>query len=401
MSKFERDIIDLVNDSARRQIIRPLNLGGVSGADGGSSGPPGGFIGKLPQSRVAYDTTEAGLNTTSENPSILDNLNHIRYRLDTIESGNVGSVWGYITGDIESQTDLVGLINELIGEGGGSPLIVDDLTPQIDGITDVFTLSSAYTPSNVFYNGVRQYDNYSYLDASLTLDFVPESGDSLVCVGGGILVVVDDLTEQIDDVTDTFTLQSEYTPEYVFYNGVRQYDNYVVTGDSITFDFVPISGDSLLCIVGTISAELDDLTSQVDGITDTFTLSSEYTPDHVFINGIRQYDNYSVVGDSLTFDFIPDSGDSLLVAKILSGTSRVTSVDGMTGAVDLSAVYHPLENQRLSTADDVEFNLVNSLEYQIGGVPGIDVSFDILDGDGVTIHSLTFSKGLLTSYTTS
>lgn len=70
--------IDSVKNSSRFQT---LNLGGVSGASGGGGGPLGGFIGQLPQKRVAYDTSEeAKLTIASGSGSLLDNLNHIRYK---------------------------------------------------------------------------------------------------------------------------------------------------------------------------------------------------------------------------------------------------------------------------------------------------------------------------------
>lgn len=70
--------IDSVKNSSRFQT---LNLGGVSGASGGGGGPLGGFTGQLPQKRVAYDTSEeAKLTTASGSGSLLDNLNHIRYK---------------------------------------------------------------------------------------------------------------------------------------------------------------------------------------------------------------------------------------------------------------------------------------------------------------------------------
>ena len=58
-------------------------LGGSSGSAGGTGGPPGGFIGKLAQGYVCYDTTEAEAITGTT--SLVDNLNHIRYRINVME----------------------------------------------------------------------------------------------------------------------------------------------------------------------------------------------------------------------------------------------------------------------------------------------------------------------------
>jgi len=44
-------------------------------------GPPGGFIGYLPQTRVTYDYSELKASGIASSPTLLDNLNHIRYKL--------------------------------------------------------------------------------------------------------------------------------------------------------------------------------------------------------------------------------------------------------------------------------------------------------------------------------
>src|SRR5690349_14948223 len=94
--RLEYTVLGLVEDALRTIKASPMNLGGVGGSSGGIGGPPGGFIGQLPQNRVTYDQTEAatlatlpsGLNPPS-GWSLVDNLNHIRYRLRTLESGNL------------------------------------------------------------------------------------------------------------------------------------------------------------------------------------------------------------------------------------------------------------------------------------------------------------------------
>lgn len=76
---FMEEMIEMIDAARRRSGIEPIFLGGVAGPNGGSGEPPGGFIGQLTQSNVAYDQTEAA--TLSGISSLLDNLNHIRYRL--------------------------------------------------------------------------------------------------------------------------------------------------------------------------------------------------------------------------------------------------------------------------------------------------------------------------------
>lgn len=90
--KLEYVVLDMIESASRNARVQPLNLGGLAGGGGGVGGPPGGFIGWLPQTRVAYDDDEiASSGIPASGYSLLDNLNHIRYRLNIIESGGVGS----------------------------------------------------------------------------------------------------------------------------------------------------------------------------------------------------------------------------------------------------------------------------------------------------------------------
>jgi len=84
---FERELFGALENVKASIVARPLNLGGVSASGGGAGGPPGGFIGYLPQTKVAYDFTESDITFTTSGESLLDNLNNIRYRITTLESG--------------------------------------------------------------------------------------------------------------------------------------------------------------------------------------------------------------------------------------------------------------------------------------------------------------------------
>lgn len=87
----EHVILDMIDSAFRTVKTVPLNLGGFGGAGGGVGQPPGGYIGQLPQIRVAYDSTEAEtLFTPLSGMSLVDNLNHIRYRINDLEE-NGGS----------------------------------------------------------------------------------------------------------------------------------------------------------------------------------------------------------------------------------------------------------------------------------------------------------------------
>lgn len=141
-------ILELIESSQRTFTTRPLNLGGYGGEGGGVGLPPGGFVGKLPQYMVTYDTTEAAtLNTLpsgltgASGWSLVDNLNHIRYRLNILESGGSITVVDdnnaltysdvdtiHFSGTGVTVTNLGGgdIRVSISGGGGGSALTVQE-----------------------------------------------------------------------------------------------------------------------------------------------------------------------------------------------------------------------------------------------------------------------------------
>jgi len=77
---FFETVIDYIDNEIYRALLKhKLNLGGVSGPLGGSGAPPAGVVGKLPQTRVTFDTTEEASPTITSGYSLLDNLNRMRY----------------------------------------------------------------------------------------------------------------------------------------------------------------------------------------------------------------------------------------------------------------------------------------------------------------------------------
>jgi hypothetical protein len=128
---LEQKIFEYLEIVKRQARMTPLNLGGVSGPSGGGGGPPGGILGWLPQNRVAYDESELELSTTSGIPSLVDNLNHIRYRLSGIENGLVG---------------------------GHTHVFNEDISSQISEGATVFTTSGIYVADSlcVYYDGARK-----------------------------------------------------------------------------------------------------------------------------------------------------------------------------------------------------------------------------------------------------
>ena len=128
---LEYTVLDMIESAMRTAKTTPLNLGGVTGAGGGVGGPPGGFVGWLPQTRVAYDETEAAtLDTPASGMSLLDNLNHIRYRIGVIESGSTpGTISVIDDNDILTYGDIdtihfSGAGVSVVNLGGGEVQVV-------------------------------------------------------------------------------------------------------------------------------------------------------------------------------------------------------------------------------------------------------------------------------------
>ena len=152
---YERQFFQYLENLKRRIYAQPLNLGGVSSSGGGVGGPPGGFLGKLPQSKVTFDKLEEGRSgTVASGASLLDNLNHIRRRLTNVEaSGAFASSFqlqeddvviasGVQTINFEGNVSLVDegskKVTVTVSGGGisGISILEDDL-PIATGVTTI------------------------------------------------------------------------------------------------------------------------------------------------------------------------------------------------------------------------------------------------------------------------
>jgi len=78
-NSYEEVLLNHIRASNSLYKARPLFLGGISSYSGGAGSPPGGYLGVLPQTRVAFDMTEAASSGISPSGSLLDNLNRIRH----------------------------------------------------------------------------------------------------------------------------------------------------------------------------------------------------------------------------------------------------------------------------------------------------------------------------------
>lgn len=179
---FESQLFQYLENLKNNLRTQPMFLGGTGSWSGGIGGPPGGFIGYLPQTRVAYDFGESASNyTPASGMSLWDNLNHIRYRIQTLEDGGITPSGTSTTLIVEEDGTIVAsgvyILNfvgatvtetstgvadiEIIGGGGG------DMYKSVYDTNDDGTVDSADTAVNVPWTGI--------LDVPTT--FPPETHD--------------------------------------------------------------------------------------------------------------------------------------------------------------------------------------------------------------------------------
>jgi hypothetical protein len=111
-NRFNYELLGLFENFARYLKTRPMDLGGFAGSGGGEGASAAGYIGWLPQTRVAYDTDEFATLDTTNSGTLLDNLNHIRYRIGQLELSS-----GILTVDEWDGSPSVSLVQQLTFSG--------------------------------------------------------------------------------------------------------------------------------------------------------------------------------------------------------------------------------------------------------------------------------------------
>ena len=185
ITNLEDKILQLIRSNQYQWFTVGVNLGGVSGEFGGSGIPLGGFVGQLIQSRVTYDTTEAEVwDLPVSGISLVDNLNRIRYRINTLEetAGSPlvveddsvqvasGVVYLNFTGGAVVTSPAADRVNVYIagtGAGGGSTLggetvVFEDLTNQIPAANNFYQVGHTVISGSlqVYVNGLVQRPTY-------------------------------------------------------------------------------------------------------------------------------------------------------------------------------------------------------------------------------------------------
>ena len=180
---------------------QPVNLAGIAAPSGGQGGGAG-YIGYLPQTRVAYDQTEAATQDTAPSGSLLDNLNHIRYTITTLS-----------------------------GIAAGGVIIEDDGVIVASGVTVL--------------DFINNFEVVAETPTQVTIALVAPSG--VVALSG---IHNEDLSGQISGDTTHFDTANIFHPGYlrVYYNGLRQDDGIISDGDygGFTTVFTVVDGDAIV-----------------------------------------------------------------------------------------------------------------------------------------------------------
>ena len=200
--QYEMNTFNYFDTLVRFLRAQPINLAGITAPSGGQGGGAG-YIGYLPQTRVAYDQTEAATQDTAISGSLLDNLNHIRYQITTLS-----------------------------GIAAGGVIIKDDGVIVASGVTVIDFLNDFEVEESPTNNQV-------------TVALVAASG--IVSLSG---VHNEDLSGQIGASQTHFDTVNVFYPGYlrVYYNGLRQDNGIISDGDygGFTTDFTVVSGDAIV-----------------------------------------------------------------------------------------------------------------------------------------------------------
>jgi len=286
---YERQFFQYLDNLKRRLYAQPLNLGGIMSSGGGIGGPPGGFLGHLPQSRVTYDALEAATQyTPTSGQSLLDNLNHIRWEIanisgvggsiaiqeDDVEVSASVSVINYEGSGVSTLDEGAGKVTVTItgGTGTDTDAIHDNVANEITAITEKASPVSAdeiiiedseasYVKKSVQIGnlpaGSATFLNLTDVDPST---YTGQTGKAVVVNVGedglefgtaasqGFYYLREDLTPQVPAGSDNYDLQ--YTPAsgslIVHMNGLtQQYDNYTILSSGVHTKWSPVTGDEL------------------------------------------------------------------------------------------------------------------------------------------------------------
>ncbi len=181
---FETQLFQYLENLKNNLRNQPIFLGGTASWGGGIGGPPGGFIGYLPQNRVAYDFGEiASSGIPISGMSLWDNLNHIRYRIQQLEDGGVtpsgtGSVL-FLSQDgtvVASGVTLINFVGATVTETGTGEVTVTISSSGVpaSGITGINV--EAFTDITTLHFSGATVTNPSSNEVLISIDIPTPSG---------------------------------------------------------------------------------------------------------------------------------------------------------------------------------------------------------------------------------
>lgn len=295
MAKFDLNFFQYLEAFGRNLRAQALNLGGIVSSGGGSGGPPGGFIGYLPQTRVAYDTDEFAddgfvspgaidASGVVVSATLLDNLNHIRYRIGTLETGTIVIynedalvASGVHILDFKGNVDVVDIdgneVEITISGGGGGTF------------TDLSDTPANYTATSGKYARVT--------DTEDALIF-----DDIVAGAGTFTDLTDVPSSYTGEANKAATVKSDETGlEFTTISGGGDTFKSKVSNNDITEDYLEnkiIAGTNVsITVLNEGGNEELEITSSGGGsntfleLTDTPTTYSGYAGKHVAISTVE------------------------------------------------------------------------------------------------------------------
>lgn len=217
---YDQYLHGLLQQMERRWNARSLNLGG---SPLGGGGPPGGFVGYLPQTRIAYDNVELETDyTPGSGYSIVDNLNHIRYRVAQLEGASPPSPLSVYDDDslIASGVTIINFEgSSIVTDNGGGEVTVTISGGVGSGIVNINATEIAFgsptdeLTSNPYFRLIEDegYVNYPYL----LIGTSTTDPDILTKYGSTITIVYDN--SDVEGETTNFELYGYDTYQSIFF----------------------------------------------------------------------------------------------------------------------------------------------------------------------------------------
>lgn len=312
MSKYDTTFFQYFQNIKRQIQVSPLNLGGTAVSSGG---PPGGFTGWLPQNRVGYDVAEVALSGFASpsaynpsgilvNASLLDNMNHIRYRLAIVEALAFGGNYISVYDDSVPVASGVTILN--FGSGASVALTA----PTEVTITVTASGSGADEKAKVSSDD----STADYLENQLTAG----TGITIATLNPGGNESVQISSSVINTDINTKVSSNDTTTNYL--------ENKLSAGSNITLNVLNEGGNEQIQIASTASG---GGSSSFTGLTDT---PSSYAGQS--LKGLR------VNSGETALEFVTLSGGgSALEAPFVGAKAYLTSNDQLstsTGWQDIS-----------------------------------------------------------------